>query len=306
MGKGKRVRQMRAVALQSAGAGQVAAQRKARKAELGFRGITQNWFYIIRYVAIISMLVHHFGKVLYIIGRIDEIAYLACYVIGRVAFPLFVFELIESFYITKNKKKHLLWLGILALVSELPFDVMGVLPEPLQFSWYAMRVQNVCFTLFWGFLMLMVIDVLKPDAFVKMYKREGIRRCVSMAARLVVVALFAFGAYWAMTDYSWYGIVFIALFAFARTRPHIKFWQGAAIFWFAISFGNTLLVFVPLVASVLLIYAAEIRSKAKAASGVEEASNPVLAGNASKLFCRVFYPLHLIILAVVRIIFTKV
>ena len=103
-----------------------------------FLGLTSNQLKII---ALVAMTCDHVGKELLPQCQILQI-------IGRLAFPIFAYTLVEGFMHTHDVKKYLMRLGILALLSEIPFDLAfnGTI---LEFGH-----QNVFFTLFLGILML--------------------------------------------------------------------------------------------------------------------------------------------------------
>lgn len=84
----------------------------------GFSGDTLKW------IAMVTMLIDHLAITgLNPYGPNYEIIYLVMRGIGRLAFPLYCFLLVEGFNHTKNYRKYVIRMAVFALVSEIPFDV---------------------------------------------------------------------------------------------------------------------------------------------------------------------------------------
>ncbi len=66
-------------------------------------GITTQWYYILRWIAMIAMFIDHYIKIMYKLGRFEAEYVLIGQVIGRMAFPIF-FCLLSVFALLKIEK----------------------------------------------------------------------------------------------------------------------------------------------------------------------------------------------------------
>lgn len=148
--------------------------------------------FILKIIAIISMLIDHIGAVFF-----PEVAVLR--MIGRMAFPIFAYLLVEGFCYTHDVKKYMMRLGIFALISEVPFDL----------AFYGTSFtdvhQNVFFTLFIGLVTL--------------YCYWKVSGTVSKSAVLIAGMLIA---EFLCTDYSSMGIAIIIFFYLFREQVFVK------------------------------------------------------------------------------------
>lgn len=141
--------------------------------------------------------------------------------IGRIAFPIFCFLLVEGFQKTRSVMKYALRLGIFALVSEIPFDLA------FYGLWLEFSHQNVFFTLFLGLLVMAAWKFVSGKEWLKDKSADN------MVKSLLVVAIGMGGAYLAEflnTDYGAAGIMCIlVLYLFSKFKI-IQVLAGAVSF----------------------------------------------------------------------------
>ncbi len=261
-------------------------------------------YYIMKWLAIIFMAIDHVGVMLK--GSLGEnTLYLTMRIIGRLAFPLFCFLLVESFYFTENRKKHLLKIGMLAAVSEIPFNIF------VSGSIFDLSHQNVCITLGLGFLMLCVLNADIDKLAFKWFKGKRIRKIMVCGVRLNVVGIFGVAAYLLRVDYLWQGILLVALFNTAKHHKHTRLWQILAVIVFICTQNNIiysvcLLDLVPVYLMSNYNSVKKLKNSRKSyplTSEKETLLSKTITGKVPKIVCSVFYPAHLILLAAIKAIF---
>ena len=143
----------------------------------------------LKWIAMASMLLDHIGAVL-VPG--NTAAYYALRIIGRLAFPLFCFLLVEGFYHTSNVYRYGAGLVLFAFLSEVPFDLA------LFGRLWAPEYQNVFFTLALGIFGVLYYDKLTKEGHV----------LFGIAAEILAV----FMAFFLSCDYGAEGVLLIFLF----------------------------------------------------------------------------------------------
>lgn len=125
--------------------------------------------------------------------------------IGRIAFPIYVYLINEGFKYSKNRLKYALRLLMLALISEVPFDMI------LNHKVYSIDSQNVFFTLLIGLLVLILIE-----------KAETIqKKALSDLAIILIGSLGFIAASGLRTDYGAIGVMTIVVIYLADREKNI-------------------------------------------------------------------------------------
>ena len=99
---------------------------------------------VLKITALITMIIDHYGAIFQ--GNI-----IIYRIIGRLAFPIYCFLLVEGYTHTSNIKKYASRLIAFAIISEIPFDLAF-------FGKIGFEHQNIFFTLFIGLAAIYFID----------------------------------------------------------------------------------------------------------------------------------------------------
>jgi len=182
------------------------------------KGISQEG---LKLIACVTMLIDHIGATLVLrwltntpgINEGLPAFYQTLRIIGRIAFPIYCFLLVEGAEHTRNPKRYALRLFIGMLLSEIPFD-MAFSPTWLRCEWnwwtpflgFNPTFNSVMMTLLLGFGMLMC-----------MKRMNGFWRAAVMIPFYILAEMLD-------TDYAGMGILIIAIFALTRDIPNGKLW----------------------------------------------------------------------------------
>lgn len=268
--------------------------------------ISTEWYYLLRIIAVITMTADHLGKVLYSKELISYSTEINFYVIGRLAFPIFAFLFVESFYHTKNRKKHLVRLLILAFLSEIPYDLALKLENPAKISMEVLDGQNTIFTFLLCFLMLVITDNFKNnnECWSKFFGKKKLRKVVVTIGSIMTFCITFLLAYALNTDYEWRGVLFVAMLNFARNRKHFVWgWQVLAMTMFMLTTGTQIAAYFSMPLVFLMFFLAQFSVKYDCLH-LPEWLTKILKSKICIVVCRYFYPAHLTILAVVKILLT--
>ena len=111
--------------------------------------------FVLKIIAIVTMFIDHLGYAVHN-GSFSSFNY-----IGRLAFPIFAFQISEGYIHTKNIKKYFLRLLLFAVISQLPFMIFNSILNIHKLY------LNTLFTLFLGLVSIYIYDKCK-------YKSLGI------------------------------------------------------------------------------------------------------------------------------------
>ena len=169
---------------------------------------------LLKWIALVTMFIDHIG------AGILEMCYMPDLIgidmiirsIGRIAFPIYCFLLVEGYKYTRSKWKYALNLLIFAFISELPFDYLFSLGVSFKY-------QNVYFTLLFGMLAMMIAGEIE--------KRDI---PAGILLEILVVIPIAYIAYLFNTDYDAWGVLLIFIIFLVRNKPRWVVCISATVF----------------------------------------------------------------------------
>lgn len=164
----------------------------------------------LKILALLMMFLDHFGQIILknsimmvapysamsdttsrMIFNIIEVFHL----LGRIAFPIFCFFIVEGFSHTKDLKKYIKRLIFIAIISEIPYDLA------FNSSLVSFSEQNVFFELSLGIIMLYYLKLTN-----------------SIFLKFLIALLVSFISYYLKLDGSYYGIGLIFIFYILKNK----------------------------------------------------------------------------------------
>jgi len=212
--------------------------------------------FLLKIIACTTMFIDHLSYGLF--GKMTWLNY-----IGRIAFPIFAFQIVEGYTHTKNLKKYFFRLFVFALISEIPFYLF----HSIKSNTFAL---NVMFTLLLGLFCIWIWEK-SPWKWMSVY----------------LIALACLVAEVTKMDYGYWGVLLVVVFYLCRNKK-IAIFLGFL--------GMLLLKYLPYIIKYEFYYKYILLFV-----GTLVAVIPILLYNGKqgkkiKYFLYVFYPVHLLLL----------
>lgn len=180
--------------------------------------------------------------------------------IGRLAFPIFAFQASVSFDKTKNKEKYISRMILFTVVSQIPFFLLRKISLV-----NAKPMLNIGATLTCGLLALYCLDKIKKPWL-----------------KYISVALIILISIVVPMDYKWYGVIIIIIFYIFRKEKY-----GIAIFYpivlMSYCFYKNSTFNLPAIGAIIPIFLYNGKK-----------------GKSAKYWFYAFYPLHMLILWLIK------
>lgn len=218
----------------------------------------------LKYIAFASMLIDHVNKAIILpyleVGSTLSKISSVFDVLGRIAFPLFSFFIVEGFFRTHSRKKYLLNLLFFAVISEIPYDMFSS-KVFLEF-----RLNNVLFSLALSLISIWILDEFR-NKFEEKLGKFWILFSIPLLIVMYFVSIFVSG------DYDFHAILTAFFFYIFYDKPLTSaFFAYISIikeWWSILGFGLTIMY-----------------------NGKK--------GKQNKIFNYLFYPVHLLLLGLLR------
>lgn len=233
--------------------------------------------YVLKMIAILAMLIDHIAWAFVPIGSVlGQVMHL----IGRLTAPIMCYFIAEGYYHTSNLKKYALRLGVFALISHIPFYyfMKGELPITFDNGIQFRLATSVIYTLFLGLISLMVWHNEKLSKSIKIILIFG----------LCILAI--------PGDWSFIGVLWILFFGINHNDFKKQVWNFSII-----AAPITISPFIMLLGNNSNWYHQLFQTGVFLAIPLLAQYNGKPGGHKnSKWIFYIFYPLHLLILGLIK------
>lgn len=230
--------------------------------------------FVLKLIAVFTMACDHFSYLIF--GRFSYLN-----LIGRIAFPIFAYQITEGYIHTSNLKKYFLRLVLFALISQIPFMLfLSTHTNP----WHL----NIFFTLTFGLLAITVYDKLNKLE-CKNIAKHRLYQLLGFVAFILLAAIAEF----TKCDYGYFGVLIIFFFYFFRNHKilmnlsiilTILYYYRAYLLYYS----SLLYIGIPICTIIPLIFINFYNHK---------------KGKDTKLFLYLFYPSHLLVIYALYLLF---
>lgn len=203
-------------------------------------------------IAMTTMLADHIG----IVFCPEQIIYR---IIGRIAFPIYCFNLVKGIRLTKNRFKYLVRLLITAVITQPIYSVL-----------FQTNRLNAVFTLLTGLTMLSLLETIKGNFYLKL---------TSVSIYMILATILNI-------EYSSYGLLLILIYRYCSNPFSVTLFHALLNVIFIPFFGS-----IQLYSTIGTVTAYLVKNTANCRVSV----NPGF-----RWFYRMFYPLHLFVLLLMK------
>lgn len=224
--------------------------------------------FVLKIIAVISMTFDHVSYLIF-----EKFSFMNY--IGRIAFPIFAYQITEGYIHTSNLKKYFFRLFLFALISQIPFMLFT--------SMFSSGISlNIFFTLLLGLASITIYETLN-----KIECKSKITHITYQILGLAILCVIAFLANITNCDYGYFGVLIIFFFYLFRNKKVLMnasfivlvlIFYGKRLF-FSTAYNTYLLIALFTIFPLLFI---NLYNHKK--------------GKDTKYFLYIFYPLHLLII----------
>lgn len=192
----------------------------------------------------------------------------------------------KSFHYTEHRFRHLLKILLIGLLSEIPFSMM-MTGNPLN-----TELHNACLTAFLGFVCLWICDRNFGTVFRCITTNRKFLNFADFCVKGLLTAISALTAHLCGAEYGLYAVPMLMIMNGAEHSRHKKTVQAAAVLiWCVLQVLGRNFTALSVILALPLIYALQDRKSVCS-----------LKNNKFRKSERYFYPLHLVLMAIIKFI----